>query len=110
MKYSLLFLSGLLISACGSDAQMLKPVAFQFPNENRNNFTTISSGNLLTGGGSKGLAVTTIESNSYLSLQEYNLKYTLPKGAIFCRMEDAIYSHLNFWVKFRMGTDDKYSN
>lgn len=41
---------------------------------------------------------------------EYNFKYTLPKGAIFCRMEDAIYGKLNFWIKFRMGTDDKYSN
>ncbi len=35
---------------------------------------------------------------------------TLPKGAIFCRMEDAIYNKLNFWVKFRMGIDDRYSN
>ena len=39
-----------------------------------------------------------------------NFKCTLPQGAVFCRMEDAIYNHLNFWVKFRMGTDDRYSN
>jgi hypothetical protein len=39
-----------------------------------------------------------------------HINYTIPKGAIFCRMEDALYKHLNFWVKFRMGTDDKYSN
>lgn len=38
------------------------------------------------------------------------LTYSLPKGAIFCRMEDALYKHLNFWIKFRMGTDDRYSN
>jgi hypothetical protein len=41
---------------------------------------------------------------------EWNFKYTLPKGAIFCRMEDAIYNKLNFWVKFRLGTDEIYSN
>lgn len=40
----------------------------------------------------------------------YSFRYILPKGAIFCRMEDAIYNKLNFWVKFRMGTDDRYSN
>lgn len=37
-------------------------------------------------------------------------KYELPKGAIFCRMEDAIYNKLNFCVKLRMGTDERYSN
>lgn len=41
---------------------------------------------------------------------KFNFKYELPKGAIFCRMEDAIYSKLNFWVKLRMGTDERYSN
>lgn len=43
-------------------------------------------------------------------LSKLNFKYELPRGAIFCRMEDAIYNKLNFWVKFRMGTDEKYSN
>jgi len=39
-----------------------------------------------------------------------HVNYTLPKAAIFCRMEDALYKHLNFWLKFRMGIDDRYSN
>jgi len=39
-----------------------------------------------------------------------SLKYCLPKGAVFCHMEDVIYNRLNFWIKFRMGTDDRYSN
>ncbi len=39
-----------------------------------------------------------------------HVNYTLPKAAIFCRMEDALYKRLNFWVKFRMGSDDRYSN
>ena len=38
------------------------------------------------------------------------IKYTLPKGAIFCRMEDALYKHFNVLIKVRMGTDDRYSN
>jgi len=42
------------------------------------------------------------------SLQD--IKYNLPKGAIFCRMEDALHSKFNFWFKVRMGCDDKYSN
>jgi hypothetical protein len=40
----------------------------------------------------------------------YNFHYVLPKGAIFCRMEDALYKHFNFWIKFRMGNDDRYSD
>jgi hypothetical protein len=39
-----------------------------------------------------------------------HFNYTLPKAAIFCRMEDALYKRLNFWLKFRMGSDDRYSN
>lgn len=38
------------------------------------------------------------------------IKYELPKGAIFCRMEDALHEHFNIWIKFRMGNDDRYSN
>jgi len=34
----------------------------------------------------------------------------IPKGAIFCRLEDALHKRFNFWIKFRMGTDDKYSD
>ncbi len=40
----------------------------------------------------------------------YTIHYVLPKGAIFCRMEDALYKHFNFWIKFRMGNDDRYSD
>ncbi|HSY77126.1 MAG TPA: hypothetical protein VK890_09740 [Bacteroidia bacterium] len=43
-------------------------------------------------------------------LPSNNFNYTLPKGAIFCRMEDALYKRFNIWIKFRMGTDDRYSN
>ena len=43
-------------------------------------------------------------------LANYSFNYTLPKGAIFCRMEDALHSHFNIWIKFRMGDDDRYSN
>ena len=39
-----------------------------------------------------------------------DITYTLPKGAIFCRMEDVLYKHFNIWIKLRMGVDDKYSN
>jgi hypothetical protein len=38
------------------------------------------------------------------------LKYSLPTGGFFCRIESAIHQRLNFWIKFRMGTDDKYSD
>jgi hypothetical protein len=44
------------------------------------------------------------------TMQTYGFNYTLPKGAIFCRMEDALYKRFNIWIKFRMGTDDRYSN
>ena len=44
-------------------------------------------------------------SNSYPML-----KYSCPKGGIFCQMESAIHQRLNFWIKFRMGTDDRYSD
>lgn len=40
----------------------------------------------------------------------YNFNYTLPKGAVFCRMEDALHKRFNLWIKFRMGNDDRYSN
>ena len=43
-------------------------------------------------------------------LPNYSFNYILPKGAIFCRMEDALHSHFNIWIKFRMGDDDRYSN
>lgn len=43
-------------------------------------------------------------------LANYCFTYSLPKGAIFCRMEDALHERFNFWIKFRMGDDDRYSN
>lgn len=43
-------------------------------------------------------------------LPNYIYNYVLPKGAIFCRMEDALHSRFNIWIKFRMGDDDRYSN
>jgi hypothetical protein len=49
-------------------------------------------------------------SNERTFAYPQEIKYTLPKGAIFCRMEDALYKHLNVLIKVRMGTDDKYSN
>lgn len=39
-----------------------------------------------------------------------NIKSTLPKAAVFCRMEDALHKHFNIWIKVRMGDDDRYSN
>jgi len=50
------------------------------------------------------------ESVSLLSSPLQPIKYILSKGAIFCRMEDALYKHFNVWIKVRMGTDDRYSN
>jgi hypothetical protein len=39
-----------------------------------------------------------------------HIQYSLPKGAIFCRMEDALHQHFNLWIKVRMGDNDYYSN
>jgi hypothetical protein len=52
------------------------------------------------------LAVDTKQGVSCLK----ELKYSLPKGAIFCRMEDALHQRFNIWLKFRMGSEDKYSD
>ncbi|HXP50989.1 MAG TPA: hypothetical protein VN922_13605 [Bacteroidia bacterium] len=49
-------------------------------------------------------------ANSFKSLHTYCFTYSLPKGAIFCRMEDALHQRFNIWIKFRMGDDDRYSN
>jgi hypothetical protein len=38
------------------------------------------------------------------------ITYTTPKGAIFCRMEDALLQKFNIWIKLRMGTDNRYSD
>ncbi len=44
------------------------------------------------------------------SFRVQQIKYALPKAAIFCRMEDAVYRHFNFLFKIRMGSEDYYSN
>lgn len=44
------------------------------------------------------------------SFQVQQIKYTLPKAAIFCRMEEAVYKRYNFLFKIRMGSDDRYSD
>jgi hypothetical protein len=49
-------------------------------------------------------------STSFRPLPAYSFTYSLPKGAIFCRMEDALHQRFNIWIKFRMGDDDRYSN
>jgi hypothetical protein len=46
----------------------------------------------------------------YLTSSLKEIKYSLPKGAIFCRMEDALHQRFNIWLKFRMGSEDKYSD
>jgi hypothetical protein len=51
-----------------------------------------------------------IAPNSVINNQCPFIKYSCPKGGIFCQMESAIHQHLNFWIKFRMGTDDRYSD
>jgi hypothetical protein len=84
-------------------AQILKPVPISYWSENGKKQQFINT------------QIFTLESASTVSkykgiIISNNFKCTLPKGAIFCRMEDAIHNHLNFWVKFRMGSDDKYSN
>ena len=78
-----------------SEAQQLKMVPLNFSSEYSQ--TTKSS-------------VFSLRGCSQVELKNINIERNIPKGAIFCRMEDAIYKKLNFWFKFRMGTDDKYSN
>ncbi len=89
------------------EGQQLKPLNIEYFQDNRNGFQqNIYVQNIL-----KEKPI--VASNTYYPLvysPTYSLKCTLPKGAVFCRMEDAIYNRLNFWIKFRMGTDDRYSN
>lgn len=96
-------LLGLLVFICAGNAQLLKPLPIFYSNENRNN----QQGTFLH----PVIVQRVFEYSDNMNFSKAtNLKCALPKGAIFCRMEDAIYNHLNFWVKFRMGTEDKYSN
>jgi hypothetical protein len=92
---------GLLAFGCVVNAQMLKPVPISYLNENNRQNCFVQP--LMPD------KAAVISGDKRFSIAN-NLKCTLPKGAIFCRMEDAIYNHLNFCVKFRMGTDDRYSN
>jgi hypothetical protein len=103
MKMILFILAGVLLFAYAGKAQILKPVPIRYLKESTNNERYIFK-NLLV------MARTTPVSEYKSFSIANNYKYTLPQGAIFCRMEDAIYNYLNFWVKFRMGTDDRYSN
>lgn len=94
---------GLLVLSSAGYAQILKPVSVFYSNENRNIQQNIFPQPLVM----EKIPVP-LQNNKLLLAN--NFKCTLPKGAVFCRMEDAIYNRLNFWVKFRMGTDDRYSN
>lgn len=57
-------------------------------------------------------AITTIaKKNNYIApVSIPGASCSTPKGAVFCRMEDALYKRLNIHIKLRMGVDDKYSN
>jgi hypothetical protein len=36
------------------------------------------------------------------------VKYELPKGAVFCRMEEKLWHKFNVWIKLRAGSDEMY--
>jgi hypothetical protein len=60
---------------------------------------------------SYGILVNKTEEKAFSPIMQiHEIRYNLPKGAIFCRMEDALHEHFNFWFKVRMGCDDSYSN
>jgi hypothetical protein len=88
-------------------AQQSTVLHFSWPMDTKqqNNYLAYSSidnnKDLLEGGNKQSVSLTS-------SLKE--IKYSLPKGAIFCRMEDALHQRFNIWLKFRMGSEDKYSD
>ncbi len=100
----LLFLVGLFAFAYEGNAQLLKPLPNLFDRGGKYNLENVFLPKQQMGVVGNDLVSSTFEYNLPTVTTQYNLKCTLPKGAIFCRMEDAIYNHLNFWVKFRMGT------
>jgi hypothetical protein len=106
-KVKNIFMIGLIAFAYGSSAQILKPLPVQYSNENthKNIFPKFVINERII-----MFSETSVTNYMFRFTAVYSLKCTLPQEAIFCRMEDAIYNHLNFWVKFRMGTDDRYSN
>ena len=38
-----------------------------------------------------------------------NYTYQIPRGAIFCRMENNLRNTFNIWIKIRAGTDESYN-
>jgi hypothetical protein len=102
-KYLVLLTAVVFMFNCKANAQLLKPIPLSYFQDKGQ--TRISEKLEITRG--RIFSVNTLNTNAGM---QWNFKYTLPKGAIFCRMEDAIYNKLNFWVKIRMGTDEKYSN
>jgi hypothetical protein len=104
-KYYLLLIGAILSS--GICAQMVKPlpVSYSQGRVEQGIFNQASVGKINISYMNEPLSYSSFQFSPIC-----NFKYTLSKGAIFCRMEDAIYSKFNFWVKFRMGTDDRYSN
>jgi hypothetical protein len=103
--YRYVLILGISILSINANAQVLKPLPFSYYQLKNKAFNKLCM---------EGADISSIDrAVSYSSLRlspTFSFKYTLPKRAIFCRMEDLIYSKLNFWVKFRMGTDDRYSN
>jgi hypothetical protein len=102
--YSFFLMMGLITLSNGLAAQILKPLPIYYSHDK---VQLLSFERPLVTGKS---IIYTGDSSPCFYIPACSFKCTLPKGAIFCRMEDAIYNRLNFWVKFRMGTEDRYSN
>lgn len=106
-KHLILLLATGFVFSCKLNAQQLKPVPISYFQGKMQpkifGQSELSHESMIhSNGSSPGLGMQI--------LPEWNFKYPLPKGAVFCRMEEALYSRLNFWVKIRMGTDERYSN
>ena len=39
---------------------------------------------------------------------QFITKCNIPKGSVFCRMEDKLYKRFSVWIKIRAGSDDEY--
>ena len=106
MKRLLLYVVLLLVLHITSTAQQAKAFSFQWKvNTERQNASPFQLDN-----SPPFFLVGNVAPVSLLSSPLQPIKYTLSKGAIFCRMEDALYKHFNVLIKVRMGTDDRYSN
>lgn len=106
-QYLVFILIGLVAFSCRINAQILKPLPVDY-SQNKVQQKTMEQPFILQQSIFHPDALPGYFPRQFSPA--CNFKYTLPKGAIFCRLEDAIYNRLNFWVKFRMGTDDRYSN